>query len=94
MGTTETLKTFIDDAYSYICVLCSADNSRHGPKVSGQREIYIRKCKKHENMKGVRDEDLERLAKCSWKVDPHPEKYFRYKKTIPGSGKPGRPKEY
>lgn len=94
MGDKETLRTFIDDAYSYICVCCPVDSSRHGPKVTGQREIYIRKCKKHENTKGIRDEDLERLAKRAWTIDPHPEKYLRYKKTVPGSGKPGRPREY
>lgn len=89
MRQEKTLTTLHDDpGYIYACT-CGA---RHGSKVTGVRDILIKKCAEHEKKKGARDEDLERLAKNFWKVDPHSEKFIRKQHAMGSNNKTGRPK--
>lgn len=89
MNNEKTLTRLYDDpGYIYAC-RCGA---RHGPSVTGARDVIIKKCAEHEKTKGAMDEDLDRLAKNSWKVDPHSEKFIRKQHAMAGSNKVGRPK--
>lgn len=77
-----------DHGYIYACV-CGV---RHGSRVTGIRDVIIKKCAEHEKTKGARDEDLERLDKSSWKIDPPSAKFIRKQHVVAGSNKVGRPK--
>lgn len=90
MSNEKTLTRLYDDhGYTAACPTCGV---RHGSRVTGARDVIIKKCAEHEKTKGARDEDFDRLAKNAWKVDPHSEKFIRKQHAMAGSNKVGRPK--
>lgn len=90
MLNEKTLTRLYDDhGYTAACPTCGL---RHGPRVTGIRDILIKKCAEHEKTKGARDADLERLDKSSWKIDPPSAKFIRKQHALAGNNKVGRPK--
>lgn len=81
-------KMYDDHGYIYACI-CGV---RHGPNVMGVRYVTIKRCNNHENKKDARDEDLRRLSKESWRIDPPSEKFIRKQHALAGNNKVGRPK--
>ena len=90
MNNEKTLTRLYDDhGYTMACPTCGV---RHGSRVTGTRDVIIKKCAEHEKTKGARDEDLERLDKSYWKIDPPSAKFIRKQHAVEGSHKVGRPK--